>query len=272
MRFEDLTSAQVAALPPDTVAVLPLGAIEQHGPHLPLSTDLVCAGEAAAAAVAQAVQDARASVVLLPALAYTKSDEHHRFPGTIWLSWDTLMRVLVDIGRSLATSGISRLLFVNGHGGNSALGQVACRELRRQFGLRTFFAHLSVPTDQGGSGSAPSEFGMGVHGGHGETSLMLHLRPELVHLDRARERVPTRLREFDLIGFGKPVSFGWTSDDFGPDGHIGDPTDASADEGEAFFDAAVRQLVEVIVEASRFTTLGCSRRWDGSDDLTTTET
>ncbi|MCU1662140.1 MAG: Creatinine amidohydrolase, partial [Pseudonocardia sp.] len=211
-RFVDLTAPQVAALPADTVAVLPLGAIEQHGPHLPVSTDYVTATEAADAAVAAVAQEGSAPVVLLPGLAYTKSDEHHWSPGTIWLSWDTLMRTLVDIGRSLKSSGITRLLFVNGHGGNSALGQVACREIRRQFGLRTFFAHLSVPVDQGGSGSAASEHGMGIHGGHSETSLMLHLRPELVHLELAGCRVPEGLREFDLIGFGKPVSFGWTSD------------------------------------------------------------
>jgi creatinine amidohydrolase len=250
MRFEDLTWPEIAALPPDTVAVLPLGAIEQHGPHLPVSTDYVAAMEAAAAAVAVATVPA----VLLPGLAYTKSDEHHTFPGTIWLSWDTLMRTLVDIGRSLQTSGITRLLFVNGHGGNSALGQVASRELRRRFGLRTFFAHLSVPTDQGGRGSTASEFGMGVHGGHGETSLMLHLRPELVHLDRAQARVPVALREYEHIGFGKPVSFGWTSDDFGPDGHIGDPTGATAEDGKEFFEAAVARLAEVIAEAHRFST------------------
>jgi creatinine amidohydrolase len=248
MRFEDLTWPEIAALPPDTVAVLPLGAIEQHGPHLPVSTDHVAATEAAAAAVAAA----SVPVVLLPGLAYTKSDEHHAFPGTIWLSWDTVMRTLVDIGGSLRASGITRLLFVNGHGGNSALGQVASRELRRRFGLRTFFAHLSVPTDQGGSTSAPSEFGMGVHGGHGETSLMLHLRPELVHMDRALSRVPEPLREFEHIGFGKPVSFGWTSDDFGPDGHIGDPTGATAEDGKIFFEAAVARLAEVIAEAHRF--------------------
>ncbi len=251
MRFEDLTWPEIAVLPPDTVAVLPLGAIEQHGPHLPVSTDYVAATEAAAAAVAAAA----VPVVLLPGLAYTKSDEHHTFPGTIWLSWDTLMRTLVDIGRSLQTSGITRLLFVNGHGGNSALGQVAGRELRRRFGLRTFFAHLSVPADQGGRGSAPSEFGMGVHGGHGETSLMLHLRPELVHLDRASSRVPLALREYEHIGFGKPVSFGWTSDDFGPDGHIGDPTGATAEDGKVFFEAAVARLAEVIAEAYRFDTV-----------------
>ena len=144
------------------------------------------------------------------------------------------MATLVDIGRSLAASGITRVLFVNGHGGNSALGQVANRELRRRFGLRTFFTHPGVPVDQGGTGSAPSEYGMGVHGGHGETSLMLHLRPDLVRMELARPNVPTALREFRHIGFGKPVSFGWTSDDFGPDGHIGDPTGATAEHGKRF--------------------------------------
>jgi creatinine amidohydrolase len=254
VRFTDLTGPQVAALPADTVAVLPLGAIEQHGPHLPVSTDLVTATAAAEAAVEAAVDGATAPCVLLPGLAYTKSDEHHAFPGSLWLSWDTLMRTLVDLGRSLAASGIGRLLFVNGHGGNSALGQVACRQLRREFGLRTFFAHLSVPTDQGGRTSAESEYGMGIHGGHGETSLMLHLRPDLVHMDLAVRRVPEGLRDYSLIGFGKPVSFGWLSEDFGPDGHVGDPTGATAEHGAAVFEAGVGQLVRVIDEAHRFHT------------------
>jgi creatinine amidohydrolase len=247
-RWLDLTMPEVAALPPDTVAVLPLGAVEQHGPHLPVSTDYTAATAAAEAAVSAA----DVPVVLLPGLAFTKSDEHARFPGTIWLSWDTLMRTLVDVGRSLAASGITRLLFVNGHGGNSALGQVACREIRRESGLRTFFAHLSVPVDQGGTSSAGNEYGMGIHGGHGETSLMLHLRPDLVRMDLAVRRVPEGLREFSTIGFGKPVSFGWTSDDFGPDGHIGDPTGATAEHGKAVFEAAVTHLTAVIGEAHRF--------------------
>ena len=252
MRWLDLTMPEVAALAPDTVAVLPLGAVEQHGPHLPVSTDFVAATAAAEAAV-DAVD---VPVVLLPGLAVTKSDEPARFPGTIWLSWDTLMCTLVDVGRSLAASGITRLLFVNGHGGNSALGQVACREIRREFGLRTFFAHLAIPADQGGTSSAPGEYGMGIHGGHGETSLMLHLRPDLVRMDLARRRVPEGLRDYELIGFGRPVSFGWTSDDFGPDGHIGDPTGATAEHGEAVFEAAVAHLAAVMVEAHRFSTPG----------------
>ena len=261
MNWLDLSGPEIAALPPDTVAVLPLGAVEQHGPHLPVSTDHVTATSAAQAAVDAVAAAGSAPVVLLPGLAFTKSDEHARFPGTVWLSWDTLMRTLVDVGRSLASSGVDRLLFVNGHGGNSALGQVACRQIRREFGLRTFFAHLSIPADQGGtspvaSKSGAAEYGMGVHGGHGETSLMLHLRPELVRMDLAVRRVPEGLRDYRLIGFGKPVSFGWTSDDFGPDGHIGDPTGATAEHGELVFDAAVAHLAEAMVEAHRFTTAG----------------
>jgi creatinine amidohydrolase len=251
MNWMDLSWPEIAALPEDTVAVLPLGAVEQHGPHLPVSTDYVIATEIAAAAV-DLVADA--PVVLMPGLCYTKSDEHHAFPGSIWLSWETLMATLVDIGRSLQASGITRLLFVNGHGGNSALGQVACREIRRRFGLRTFFTHPGVPVDQGGSGSAAAELVMGVHGGHGETSLMLHLRPELVKMDLAVARVPRALTEFRHIGFGKRTSFGWTSDDFGPDGHIGDPTGATAEHGKAFVEGAVPALAETIGEAHRFRT------------------
>lgn len=264
MRFTDLTGPQVAALDPDTVAVLPLGAIEQHGPHLPVSTDWVTASSAARAAV----EASGVPAVELPGLAVTKSDEHCRFPGTIWLSWDTMMRTLIDYGESLAVSGVSRLLFVNGHGGNSALGQVACRELRKRFGLRTFFSHLSVPADQGGTArdtersgagpsvGAPDEYGMGIHGGHGETSLMLHLRPDLVHLELAERRVPEALTTYEHIGFGKAVSFGWLTDDFGPDGYIGDPTGATAQHGKAVFDAAVGRLVEVIAEARRWPAAG----------------
>lgn len=252
--FIDLSGPQVAALPADTVAVLPLGAIEQHGPHLPVSTDYVTATEVAEAAVATVAEAGTASVVLLPGLAYTKSDEHHWAPGTIWLSWETLMATLVDIGRSLQTSGITRLMFVNGHGGNSALGQVACRELRRRFGLRTFFAHLGgPPPDQRAPAAAGGELGLGIHGGHGETSLMLHLRPELVDMSLAVRRVPEHLTEYELVGFGKPVSFGWLSDDFGPDGHIGDPTTATADAGKERFEAAVDHVARALVEAARFT-------------------
>jgi len=250
-RFIELSGPESAArLTADSVAVLPLGAIEHHGPHLPLSTDYTVADMFATALVEEVAVDT--DVWLLPTLAYTKSDEHSWASGTLWLSWDTLMQTLVDIGRSLATSPVRRLVFVNGHGGNSALLQVASRELRRRFGLRTFVMHPGRPVDQGGKAAANEELGMGVHGGRGETSMMLHLRSDLVKMDLAVRSVPEHLTQYEHVGFGKPVSFGWLSDDFGTDGVIGDPRGATAEDGKLAFEAAIEHCAAGMREIARF--------------------
>lgn len=255
--FNDLTGpASAQTLTADSIVLLPLGATEQHGAHLPVSTDYTIADATAAAVTAEA--DGMPGGVLdvwrLPTLAFTKSDEHSWSSGTIWLSWDTLMRVLVDVGRSIATSPARRLVFLNGHGGNSALLQVACRELRRQFGLRTFLMHPSVPIDQGGKDTSdlPDELGLGIHGGFTETSVMMHLRPDLVLMNNAVRSVPEALADYRYIGFGKPVSFGWLSDDFGTDGTIGDPTGANAEAGKVHFEAGVSGCVAALREIARF--------------------
>ncbi|MDQ1702130.1 MAG: creatinine amidohydrolase [Frankiaceae bacterium] len=252
-RFIDLTGPESASrLTGDSVAVLPVGSIEHHGPHLPLSTDLTVADAFSTAVVEATAGDVDAW--LLPALAYTKSDEHAWASGTLWLSWDTLMRTLVDLGRSLSVSPVRRLVFMNGHGGNSALLQVACRELRRQFGLRTFSMHPRAPVDQGGRAAADEELGMGVHGGKAETSMMLHLRPDLVRMELAHTGVPEHLASYEHVGFGKSVSFGWLSDDFGTGGVIGDPTGATAAAGKTAFEGAVHAGAAALREIARFTT------------------
>lgn len=232
-----------------SILVQPLGAIEQHGPHLPLSTDLVIAEAVAEAAVAGVGDEVDAW--LLPPLAYTKSNEHAWSPGTMWLSASTMLSVLDDIGRCVAATPARRLVFFNGHGGNSALLGVANRELRLHHGLLTFLAHPTVPPDQGGV-SSPSELGMGVHGGTDETSLMLHLAPDLVDMARAVRRVPEHLAENRYVRFGGTVSFGWLSDDFGPDGLIGDPTAATADLGAQLFQAAVDAFCGALREIATF--------------------
>ena len=228
----------------------PLGAIEQHGPHLPFNTDDVVATAVAESSVAEAERQGL-DVWLLPTLTYTKSNEHAWSSGTIWLSASTLLAVLDDIGRCVARTPARRLGLFNGHGGNSALLNVANRELRLAHGLMTFLAHPSVPADQGGV-SPPSELGMGVHGGTDETSMMLHLRPDLVDMDKAERRVPEHLADNRYVRFGGRVSFGWLSDDFGPDGVIGDPTVASADLGKQLFEAAVTSFVEALHEIAAF--------------------
>lgn len=234
---------------PGAVLVQPIGSVEQHGPHLPMVTDLLIA-EAAADAVVDGFGD-DLDLWLLPPLAYSKSNEHAWAPGSVWLNPATMLALLDDLGRSLAGLAATRLVFLNGHGGNSSLLNVACRELRLHHGLMTFLVHPAVPPDQGGTSSV-DELGMGIHAGLHETSVVLHLRPDLVDMAMARRNVPEQLAANRHVRFGGEVSFGWLADDFGPDGHIGDPTGATAELGKELFEASVARLGEQFAEVRDF--------------------
>lgn len=249
-RLDELRAPDIdRVLDERSILVQPLGAIEQHGPHLPFNTDLLVAERVATAAVERVGEELGAW--LLPPLAYTKSNEHAWSSGTIWLSATTLLSVLDDVGRCVAMTPARKLVFMNGHGGNSALVGVANRELRLHHGLMTFLAHPGVPPDQGGH-SPEAELGMGIHGGTEETSLMLHLAPELVDMSAATRNVPEVLAANEHVRFGGRVGFGWLSSDFGPAGHIGDPTTATAELGAQLFDAAVDAFAAALAEIARF--------------------
>lgn len=249
-RLGDLRGPDVAGkITSKSIFVQPMGAIEQHGPHLPLNTDDIVATAVAEATVTLVGE--KLDVWLLPTLTYTKSNEHAWAPGTIWLSATTMLNVLDDIGRCIARTNAQKLVFLNGHGGNSALLNVVNRELRLNYGLQTFTAHPSMPPDQGGA-SAASELGMGIHGGTDETSLMLHLRPDLVDMSKAVRRVPEKLAMNKHVRFGGAVSFGWLSNDFFVEGHIGDPTLAKADLGARMFESAVQSFADALAEVSTF--------------------
>jgi creatinine amidohydrolase len=237
------------ALSANSILVLPIGAIEQHGPHLPLATDLLVVDAHADDLIARVGDEF--DLWRLPTLAVSKSNEHAWSPGTLWLSPETMLATLRDLGRSIATLGTVSVMLLNGHGGNTALLDVACRELRLEYGLRTFLVHPFLPADHGGEGDA-GERGLGIHGGVSETSVMLHLHPELVHVDRMVPAVPSFLEEFRHVRFGGTVGFGWTSDDFDSGGVIGDPTLASAERGAREFDRAASYLAEVTGEIARF--------------------
>jgi creatinine amidohydrolase len=249
-------TAATAALSAESIIVIPTGAIEHHGPHLPLSTDALLAETYATEAVERAAA-AGLDVWLLPTLTYTKSDEHHWAPGTIWLSWETLMATLVDIGRSVAATPARKLVFMNGHGGNGALLQVANRELRRRFGLSTFTMSAGIQTAGSGGDNGADELGLGIHAGHGETSLVLHVRPDLVDMSLAERNIPEHIAAMEYIGFNNtPVSFGWMSNDFGPSGVIGDPTGATAEAGAEIFERSVTRSVAALREIGRFSHSG----------------
>jgi creatinine amidohydrolase len=254
-RFADLRAPEVSArLSPSSVLVQPIAAIEQHGPHLPLSTDLVVATSSVDAVVAERGEEL--DLWVLPPLAYGKSNEHAWAPGTVWLSATTLLAVLGDLGRSLASLPTRRLAFVNGHGGNTQLLAVANRELRLEHGLMTFLLHPHVPVDSGGAAANDladdTELGMGIHAGRDETSLILHLAPSLVDMSTAVACVPSSLAANAHVKFGGDVGFGWLSNDLHPLGVIGDPTTATPERGKLLFEAMVANLGDALAEVARF--------------------
>ncbi|MCU1456424.1 MAG: putative creatinine amidohydrolase (creatininase) [Actinomycetia bacterium] len=235
---------------PDSLVLLPVGAIEQHGPHLPLDTDALLA-EAAAQAL---LDDPPPGVDLwtLPTLAYSTSSEHLFAAGTMSLSEETFLAVLDDLGRSVAALPARRLVILNGHGGNTALFRVACRRLRLQYGLLTFLVHPVLSADHGGPKGEDGEDGLGCHANCGETSLLLHLHPDRVHLERAVSNVPRWLADYDHVGLGGDVTFGWSAGDFGDSGVIGDPTRATPERGAELWAAILVELRAALVEVARF--------------------
>jgi creatinine amidohydrolase len=219
-RWQDLTTSDFESLDPErTVAVMALGAIEQHGPHLPLVTDALIAGAVAERAVAAA----RVPTVLLPASAVGKSDEHIDFPGTLTLSAETLIAAWREIGESVARSGLRKLLFINAHGGQPQVMEIVARELRirqRMMCVTSGWWHMGLP-----EGLIPEdERRHGIHGGMVETSLMLHLAPDLVRMDRAENFRPVMAemeasnRRLTHVG---GVGIGWQAQDIHPAGVAG---------------------------------------------------
>lgn len=248
--YERLTGPEVGRrITAESILLLPIGAVEQHGPHLPMSVDHVIAHETASAVVAECGDDL--DVWQLPTLSMSKSNEHAWSPGTLVLSADTMMSVLRDLGRSVATTGAERLVLLNGHGGNTTLLNTALREIRLDTGLKTFLMHPMLPPAYGGASTA-EELGMGIHGGRDETAVFMHLRPDEVDLSVAERKVPEGLAGNAHVKFGGSTSFGWVSNDFDPEGYIGDPTGATAELGASLFENAVSTLSEAMIEVKSF--------------------
>lgn len=250
-RFEiDLAGPALAASVGDgSLFIQPIGAVEHHGPHLPLGTDSIVVDE-----LAKAVMGERRDLdlVMLPTLSYGLSTEHIWAPGTITMSASTVLAVLGDVAASVVHAGGKRLAFFNGHGGNTHLLRVAIREIRAATGLETFILSGGLPPDNGGPPTDPREEGLGIHGGIGETSVMLYLRPELVDMEKAKRSVPSWVHDYRHVGFGKSAEFAWLSSDLSPSGVVGDPTLANADLGKETFHSSVSGLGDVLGELMGF--------------------
>jgi creatinine amidohydrolase len=234
------------------IAILPVAAVEQHGPHLPVGVDTWINEGYLARARALVPDDL--DVLFLPVQAVGKSNEHLAFPGTITLSAETLIRAWTEIGESVHRAGCRKLVFVNSHGGNVAVVDIVARELRVRHGMLAVNAawhRLGYP-----EGLFPAdEMRHGIHGGDAETSLMLAFRPETVRMDRARNFEPRTVamaKEFRHLNAIQPIGFGWMSQDLHPAGAMGDAARASAGKGEASADHGARAFIELLREVDAF--------------------
>jgi creatinine amidohydrolase len=253
-RWEELTSGESGRFATsDAVAVLPLAAIEQHGPHLPLSTDLeIGMGILEAAARGLSAGD---RVVVLPVQALGTSEEHLRYPGTLSLPPALLQRLLVAVGTNVASAGIRRLVVLNSHGGNRAVLDLAALQLRRELGMlvvKATYPRFSRPDTVD---LPETEWRHGIHGGAIETAMMMHLRPDLVHLE-AMASFPSLGEELAAEGSTLSpeggASFAWLAGDLHPAGVTGDPRLATAEMGERLVEHYGRTLATVIREAGTF--------------------
>jgi creatinine amidohydrolase len=250
--WAEMTWEEFANADPSWVAVLPLAAVEQHGPHLPLGTDFFIV-EAYLARARKLLPDALA-VTFLPAQTIGTSHEHRAFTGTLTLAPETLIRTLTEIAESVHRAGVRKLVFANGHGGNVAVLDLVALDLRARLGMLAVacsFSRFGYPDGL----FAPEEVAHGIHGGDVETSIILAARPELVRNELTKNFVPATLameREFKRLRAGEPVGFGWMSQDLNPSGAIGDATLATATKGEAALAHGARAFVELLEDVARF--------------------
>jgi len=261
-----LTWPEIQALPnkENVVLLQPLGAIEQHGHHLPLIVDGVIATGVVGKALERLGSEIPAYV--LPTLFYGKSNEHCHFPGTVSLNATTLLQILMEVGESLYRAGFRKLVFVNGHGGQPQIVQIAARDLRQRFKDFYLFPHFVwsvLPPQTYAPWLSALELAEGIHAGDAETSLMLALLPEQVRWDQAvaeypphwkNDRTSENSASLSLEG-ACPVA--WLTHDLSQTGTIGNPTTASREKGLEMLDALAAGWARLIgqIYAFQFPTL-----------------
>jgi len=248
-----LTSTDIAALPrkAQTVVIQPIGAIEQHGPHLPIAVDSVIVQGVLGRAMA--ALDPDVGCLALPTLCYGKSNEHLDFPGTISLSAETLLRTLEEVTDSLYGSGFRKIALVNGHGGQPQVVQIAARDARvRHRDLMVCPVYVwAVPSSLETLFSA-RERDMGIHAGAAETALMMALLPQAVRMERARAEWPRNLPGPGMLSMHGPRSFAWLTRDFSESGVLGDPTAATPEAGESLLASLAASWASLIGDMYRF--------------------
>ena len=239
----------------ETIAVFPVAATEQHGPHLPLKVDSAIVDGVIAAALPYLSADVPA--LFLPTQAVGFSPEHDRFPGTLTLKAETVLRLWTDVGDSVAASGIKKLVLFNSHGGQANFMDIVARDLRSRLGLMVFSVNwygLPLVGPQGEDVNAlfsEHEHRFGIHAGDIETSMMLALSPQHVDTQHAKNFASaseTRAQQFSNVGNGKSAKLAWQMQDYNAAGAVGNAAAANKEKGEKVIDAAGRALAMLLAQ------------------------
>jgi creatinine amidohydrolase len=248
-RYEEFTWPEIReAVAQNRVAVLPVGTVEQHGPHLPLVTDVLTSTEMSRRAVERMPGEA----VLMPSVYYSFNEHHMDFPGTIAVEGPTIIKYVTDIGLSLAHHGFRKILIVNGHGSNVPFLDVAARNItNRSSSICAMVSWWSLIPRELIRELRESEYPGGMaHGCELETSVLLHLRPDLVQMDKAEKDINFQRTEFFYwdLETPSPVFFQEWFSRYSKTGTVGDPTKAAASKGERFVNAVVDRMVALVGE------------------------
>jgi len=234
------------------IAVLPVTAVEQHGPHLPLGVDCYIA-EAYLARVIEALP-ATVPACFLPLQVIGKSDEHLAFPGTASLPAEAAVAAWTALGEAVQRAGLRKLVIVSSHGGNTPVVDIVARDLRARLQMLvvcTAWARFGYP-----EGLFPeAELRHGIHAGDVETSIMLATRPDLVRKDLAETFTPATVamtQRFKWLRADRPAGFGWMAQDLNASGAIGDAAAASAEKGEAALAHGAAAFVELLADVHKF--------------------
>ncbi|CCE06861.1 conserved hypothetical protein [Bradyrhizobium sp. STM 3843] len=234
------------------IAVLPLAATEQHGPHLPLGTDVLIA-EAYLAAV-RALQPDHLPVTFLPVQPIGISTEHVDFPGTLTLPTEVALKSWFAIGESVARAGVRKLVIVTSHGGNSAAMTLVAQDLRATFGMlvvTTSWSRFGTPDGL----FAEDELRHGIHGGAVETSIMLARHPDLVRMDAAADFASAGAEmgsRYRWLSTQRPAPLAWQTQDLNASGAVGDATQASAEKGERLIAHGAHAFCELLEDVDKF--------------------
>jgi creatinine amidohydrolase len=251
--WSEMTWADFSAADPSRwIAVLPLAATEQHGPHLPLGVDSFIAD--AYLTRARDLIPADLPVTFLPVQRIGQSDEHVAFPGTLTLSAATVIRAWTEIGESVARAGVRKLVLITSHGGNVSAMEIVARDLRVRLGMLAVTVGWHRFGYPAGAFEA-EERRHGIHGGDIETSLMLAGRRDTVRMDKAEAAIPTTVamaQEFHWLGAFRPAGFGWMTQDLHASGTVGDASRATEQKGEAALAHGAKGFVELLHEIDRF--------------------